>query len=154
MADKTDKQRRELTPELVSFLQGEKVVFLSTIDHEDGSPAITCISWVLAVTPAQIRFAIDPRSRVIENLAANPRLSLAFIGLGGSFAITGTGTSSLNQLDGVTIRMTEVVVEVTGVRDIMFYGSKIVTEPEFVKTYNQELADKFDAAVYGALGRG
>ncbi|TDF95176.1 pyridoxamine 5'-phosphate oxidase family protein [Paenibacillus piri] len=148
-----EKQLHELTPEMMEFLQGEKVIFLSTQDHEEGAPTITCISWLLAVTPTKIRFAIDPRSRVIENIAANPRLSLAFIGLESSFAVSGSGSSELNQLDGVTIRMTEVNVDVVGVREIMFYGSKIITEPEFEKTYNLDLANKFDAAVYAALGK-
>lgn len=148
-----EKQMHELTSEMMQFLQGEKVIFLSTLDHEEGVPSTTCISWLLAVSPNKIKFAIDPRSRVIRNIAANPRLTVAFIGLGGCFSVSGSGSSDLKQLDGVTINMTEVSVDVVGVRDIMFYGSKITADPEFEKTYNIELANKFDTAVYGALAR-
>ncbi|MEK8130450.1 pyridoxamine 5'-phosphate oxidase family protein [Paenibacillus filicis] len=146
-----EKQMQELTSEMMQYLQGEKVIFLSTLDHEEGVPSTTCISWLLAVSPNKLKFAIDPRSRVIENIKTNPRLTLAFIGLEGCFAISGSGSSDLKQLDGVTIKMTEVSVNVLSVRDIMFYGSKITAEPEFTKTYNLELANKFDAAVYEAL---
>ena len=146
--------QQQLSAELVEFLGAkEKIVFLSTIDHEEGVPATTSISWVCAVSPTKIRFAIDPRSRVIKNIEGNPRLTLSFIGLGSSFSVSGSGSSHLQQLDGVTIRMTEVEVDVVSVREIMYYGSKVTTEPQMEKTYNLALAEKLDHAVYAAIGR-
>jgi hypothetical protein len=50
--------------------------------------------------------------------------------------------------------MTAVNVDVHEVREIIFYGSTITTEPQYEKTYNLDLAKKLDAAIYAALGEG
>lgn len=149
----TQVVHQELTSEMISFLQGEKLVLLCTIDHETGEPNVTCISWVLANSPSEIQFAIDPRSRVIDNLNAASACTLSFIGLGSCFAISGHGHSDGEQLPGVSIKMTGVKVKVQEIRDVLFYGGKISQEPDYVKTYDAELAKKLDGAVYAALGK-
>jgi hypothetical protein len=37
------------------------------------------------------------------------------------------------------------------VRDVMFYGSKIVVEPQYDKTYDKNAAAKLDAQVMDAM---
>lgn len=143
--------QQELSQEMIDFLQGEKLIVLSTIDHESGAPAVSCISWLVAAGPQEIRFAIDPRSRIILNIEKNPTCTLLFIGLGSCYAIAGQAHSDRQQLPDVSIKMTQVVVKVTEIREVMFYGSKITQEPAYEKTYNEELAKKLDDAVYTAL---
>jgi predicted pyridoxine 5'-phosphate oxidase superfamily flavin-nucleotide-binding protein len=147
----TEVVQRELTNEMKSFLQGEKLIFLSTVDHEKGIPNMTCISWLVANTSTEISFAIDPRSRVLDNLDRNATCNLTFIGLGSCYSVTGKASSNREQLDNVSIKMTQVSVAVEEVRDVLFYGGKISEEPNYVKTYDAELAKKLDTAVYAAL---
>lgn len=42
-------------------------------------------------------------------------------------------------------------VQVEEVRDIIFYGGKVVTNPAFVKNYNADLAKKLDNEVKEAI---
>ncbi|MDB5083421.1 MAG: hypothetical protein JWN30_307 [Bacilli bacterium] len=147
----TELVQQALTEEMIDFLQGEKLIVLSTIDHESGAPNVSCISWLVAASAHELRFAIDPRSRIISNIDKNPSCTLTLIGLGSCYAIAGQAHSDVQQLPGVSIKMTQVVVMVQDVRDVMFYGSKITQEPAYIKTYNEELAKKLDDAVYTAL---
>jgi hypothetical protein len=44
-----------------------------------------------------------------------------------------------------------VEVDVTVVRDVMFYGAKIDQEPTYVKVYDEDAAAKLDNQVMSAL---
>ena len=48
-----------------------------------------------------------------------------------------------------TMKLRVVTVEVESVEDVMFYGGKVTTEPQYEKTYKKELAEKLDSEVYG-----
>jgi predicted pyridoxine 5'-phosphate oxidase superfamily flavin-nucleotide-binding protein len=144
----------ELSQELLNFLQGEKLLLLHTTDHETGVPNVAAISWALAIGPKLIRFAIDPRSRVVANINKDPRISLAVIGPESTYSISGTAKSDTENLQGVALKMIKVDITVDEVRDIMFYGAKLSTEPAYVKTYDPKLAEKYDSEVYTALRKG
>ena len=49
------------------------------------------------------------------------------------------------------MKLRVVTVEVESVEDVMFYGGKVTTEPQYEKTYKKELAEKLDSEVYGVL---
>ena len=50
-----------------------------------------------------------------------------------------------------TIKLRVVSVKVESVEDVIFYGGKVTTEPQYEKTYNKKLAEKLDNEVYGVL---
>jgi hypothetical protein len=140
-----------LSEPLFSVLQREKFLLLSTIDHESGAPSVHAISWVYAKDPGTIRFAIDQRSRILTNLTNNPAATLSFIGAGSVYAIYGSARVVSQTLEGVPLKLTCIDVDIHSVRDAMFYGSRIVTEPEYEKTYDKRAADKLDGQVFEAM---
>jgi predicted pyridoxine 5'-phosphate oxidase superfamily flavin-nucleotide-binding protein len=136
---------------LQEFLQGEKLVLVSTTDHETGAPNTSAISWLIAKDGNTIRFAVDPRSRLVANLNKDPRITLAVLGLETCYGIMGRAKVATEPMAGVSLKMVMVEVEVEEVRDIMFYGGKLTTEPQYEKTYDPKLAKKFDSEVYNGL---
>lgn len=146
-----DNVTTELSTDMLTFLQGEKLVLLHTTDFETGVPNVAAISWVLAIDSKQIRFAIDPRSRVVSNINKDGRISIVTIGPDSTYSISGTAKVDSANLEGVALRMVKVNVEIDEVRDIMFYGAKLSVEPKYEKTYDPKLAEKYDTEVYTAL---
>jgi hypothetical protein len=136
---------------LVKYLQGEKLILVSTIDHETGAPNLNAISWLIAKDEKTIRFAVDPRSRLVANLKKDPRIVLSVLGLETCYSITGKATVGADTMPGVSLKMVMVEVQVEEVRDIMFYGGKLTVEPAYEKTYDPKLAKKFDTEVYNGL---
>ncbi|MBB5172222.1 pyridoxamine 5'-phosphate oxidase family protein [Texcoconibacillus texcoconensis] len=140
-----------LTQELLPLLQRDRFVTVATVDHETGGPNISAISWVYAPNEKTIRFAIDNRSRVIENVQNNDRLALELIGNESTYSITGRAKVAVNTLEDVPLKLAMVEVIVEEVRDVMFYGSRISAEPKYEKTYDKEAADKLDQQVMEAI---
>lgn len=151
MADKT---ATELSQEQVNFLQGEKLVILHTTDYETGAPNATAISWFLAVNSKLLRFAIDPRSRVVNNINKDCRVSVVILGPDSVYSISGSASAGTDNLEGVALKMINVDIAVDEVRDVMFYGAKLTVEPKYEKTYDPKLAEKYDTEVYTALKKG
>ncbi|WP_458413171.1 pyridoxamine 5'-phosphate oxidase family protein [Schinkia sp. CFF1] len=140
----------KLTEELIQLLQGEKIVSLITVDSESQNPHLSVVSWVLAnPTGEQIHIAVGNKASVIPNIEQNPNVILGVIGAGSCYAIKGK-VSQTNSF-AKTMKFQTFTVDVTSVEDVMFYGGKISVEPEYVKTYNKELAEKLDAEIYGTL---
>jgi hypothetical protein len=140
-----------LSDSLFSVLQKEKFLLLSTIDHESGAPSVHAISWIYAKDANTIRFAIDQRSRILANFMSNPLVTLSFIGAGSVYAIYGSARVVVDSLERVPFKLTCVDVEIEAVRDAMFYGARIVTEPEYEKTYDKRAAEKLDGQVFEAM---
>ncbi|WP_202076643.1 pyridoxamine 5'-phosphate oxidase family protein [Caldalkalibacillus salinus] len=141
----------QLTEELHALLQKERFVTLATVDKETGAPNVSAISWVYAPDRQVVRFAVDNRSRIIENIAKNSSVVLNVIGAGSCYAIAGKANVAVEKLDDVPLKLARVDIDVTEVRDVMFYGSKISVEPEYEKTYDEEAAAKLDRQVLEAL---
>ncbi|MNI21361.1 hypothetical protein D3C73_748810 [compost metagenome] len=136
---------------LFSVLQKEKFLLLSTVDFESGAPTINAISWVYAKDPTTIRFAVDRRSRIVSNLQHQPLVTLTYIGLGSVHAMTGIAKFVTEALDGVPFQLSCFDVEISLVKDAMFYGARIINQPEYEKTYDQRAADKLDGQVFDAM---
>lgn len=144
------EKMEKLSDELIQLLQGEKMVSLITVDSESQLPHLSVLSWVLAnPSGQQIHFAVGNKASVIPNIEQNPNVILGVIGAGSSYAIKGkvTQTNSFAK----TMKFVTFTVDITSVEDVMFYGGKVSVEPEYVKTYKKELADKLDGEIYGAL---
>ena len=140
-----------LSDALFAKLQKESFVLLSTNDAETGSPNINAISWVYAVSPERVRFALDQRSRIVRNLKANASAILTFIGSGSVHAIYGTVEIVSEALEGVPFKLACFDLTIDAVRDAMFYGARISVDPEYEKTYDKRAAEKLDGQVFAAM---
>jgi flavin reductase (DIM6/NTAB) family NADH-FMN oxidoreductase RutF len=140
-----------LPEELVSYLQGERMVTIASIDAENGSPNILCISWLLAIDSKTLRLAIDGRSKLLTNIAKDDRVTVTVLGNGSAFAINGHAGKYVDKLEGVALNMSGVEIQVEAMRDVMFYGGKLSVEPAYEKTYDKALAEKYDNEIYTAL---
>lgn len=146
-----NKTLTALPDDLFAQLQKEKLVLLATVDAETGGPAMNAISWVYAVDPATIRFAIDARSRIVANLAAQPRVALTFFGSGSVHSCIGSVRVVAEALEDVPFKMVCYDLKIESVRNTMFYGARIIAEPEYEKTYDKRAAERLDNQVYAAM---
>jgi len=64
---------------LVQFLLGGQACVIATVD-EQGRPATTLMTWVVARDPHTIAVAIDTRGRALKNLRSNPHAALEILG--------------------------------------------------------------------------
>jgi hypothetical protein len=140
-----------LPEQLFAALQKEKFLLLTTVDFESGAPAVNAISWVYAKDPGTIRFAIDQRSRIVTNIQKQPLVTLSYIGSGSVHAISGNAAFVTDALEGVPFKLACLDVGIKSVRDAMFYGARIINEPEYEKTYDKRAADKLDGQVFAAM---
>ncbi len=140
-----------LPDKLFDKLQKEPFVMLSTVDAESGGPTNNAISWVYAVNPTTIRFAIDRRSRLIGNIEHNPRVSVTFFAEGSVHTVYGSAAVKADVLDDVPFKLACYDIAVDFVRESMFYGSRISVGPEFEKTYDKRAAEKLDNQVLAAM---
>lgn len=139
-----------LTTELQEFLEGEKLVLLSTIDTES-KPNVNAISWVKSYDEKKIRFTVTNNSRIVTNMKENPHVVFTVIGMETVYSINGKATILEDVMEGVNLKLSKIEVEVEAVFESMFWGAKVVQEPSYEKTYNLEKAKKLDDEVYTAL---
>lgn len=133
------------------LLQKERYMLLSTVDHEFGGPMMNAISWTFAKDQSKVVFAVDNRSKIIDNIKENSKAVLTLIGNESTYSIRGDAKVTRDNLEGVPLKLACVEVTIEEVRDIMFYGSKISVEPEYAKTYDEKAAAKLDTQVMDAL---
>lgn len=119
-----------LSDTLSRQLQKETLVILNTIDAESGGPTANAISWVMAVSPTRLRVAIDQRSRLVANIRNHPQVTLSIFGAGTVNAVYGRASIVAERLQDVPIKLVCIDVEIEAVRDAMFYGARIIAEPE------------------------
>lgn len=141
----------KLIPPLYESLQKEKFVTLSTVDFETGGPNVSAISWIFAHTDEVIRFAVDNRSRIVENIKKNPLAVFNVIANESTYSIAGEAAIKEERMEGVPLKLAMIEVHIKEVRDVMFYGSKISAEPKYEKTYDAQAAAKLDKQVMDAL---
>ncbi|KAA0560223.1 pyridoxamine 5'-phosphate oxidase family protein [Rossellomorea aquimaris] len=140
-----------LIPALFEEFQSEKFVTLATIDHQTHGPNVSAISWIYAKDEHTLLFAVDQRSRIVENIKNNPLAVVNLIANESTYSISGKAGVSEEKLAGVPLKLTLVKLAINEVRDVMFYGSKISTEPAYVKTYDKAAADRLDRQVIEAM---
>jgi flavin reductase (DIM6/NTAB) family NADH-FMN oxidoreductase RutF len=141
----------KLTDDLFGFLQKERFVTIATVDHENGGPNVSAISWVFAPSNDVVRFAVDNRSRIVQNIRTNSKVVLNVIASESTYSISGNANIKLEKLEGVPLKLALAEIQITEVRDVMFYGSKISVEPQYEKTYDKVAAEKLDNQVMGAM---
>ena len=100
------------------------------------SSNVSAISWVYAVSKTSIRFAVDRRSRIVENIRHNTGVVLTIMANESVFSISGAGEILTDRMEGISLKLTVIEVNVQEVRDVMFYGAKLAIEPTYEKTYD------------------
>lgn len=140
-----------LSEALMSQLENEKLVILSTTDAETGGPVTSAISWIYAPNETTLRFAVDGRSRIIANVKTQRHVNVCLFAEGTVNAIYGKARMVTDSLEGVPFQLACIDVEVESIRDAMFYGARISVDPEYEKTYNKQAAEKLDNQVFAAM---
>lgn len=142
---------QKLIKPIYDELQKERFVTIATIDFESGGPNVSAVSWILAKDDNTIYFAVDNRSRIIQNINQNDQLVINLIANESTYSISGSATVKQERLEEVPLKLALVEVKISEVRDVMFYGSKIVTEPVYDKTYDKVAAARLDKQVMEAM---
>jgi Pyridoxamine 5'-phosphate oxidase len=148
MANEVEKQ---LMAPLAEALREERLVIVATTDFETGGPNVNAISWVYAINANTIRIAVDNRSRIVENIRHQEKIVLNVIANESTYSISGEAVIKEEKMANVPLKLALVEITVLEVRDAMFYGSKIVTEPKYEKTYDLRAAKKLDNQVLEAM---
>lgn len=141
----------KLIKPLFDELQKERFVTLATVDYETGGPNVSAISWVLAKDDSTIYFAVDNRSRIVQNILENNKVVINLIANESTYSIFGEASLKEERLNDVPLKLALIEITIKEVRDVMFYGSKIVTEPQYDKTYDKNAAAKLDKQVMDAI---
>ena len=149
--DVANQVEPKLIKALYDELQKERFVTISTVDFETGGPNVSAISWVLAKNEEIINFAVDNRSRIVQNIHNNNKVVINVIANESTYSIAGNANVKLEKLEGVPLKLALVEIKINEVRDVMFYGSKIVSEPVYDKTYDKAAAAKLDRQVMDAM---
>lgn len=142
---------QKLIEPLFQALQKERFVMVATIDHETGGPNVSAISWVYAPSQDRLYFAVDNRSRIVQNIQKNSLVVITLIANESTYSISGNAHVKIEKMEGVPLKLALVEIAITEVRDVMFYGSKISVEPKYEKTYDAQAAAKLDNQVMTAL---
>ncbi|MDQ0155868.1 pyridoxamine 5'-phosphate oxidase family protein [Robertmurraya andreesenii] len=136
---------------LFDELQKERFVTLATVDFETGGPNVSAISWIYARDERTIIFAVDNRSRIIQNIQENNQVVVNIIANESTYSISGEASLVSEKIEGIPLKLALVSIKVQEVRDVMFYGSKIIVEPKYDKTYDLEAAARLDRQVMEAM---
>lgn len=139
---------------LFEQLQKERFATIATIDFESGGPNVSAISWIMAINEEVIYFAVDNRSRIIQNILHNQHVVVNIIANESTYSISGRANIKYEKLPEVPLKLALVEIKINEVRDVMFYGSKITVEPQYDKTYDKAAAAKLDKQVMDALKKG
>ncbi|MGL4520939.1 MAG: pyridoxamine 5'-phosphate oxidase family protein [Bacilli bacterium] len=143
-----------LNEKLFAKLQKEPFVIVSTVDFESGQVNSNAISWVVAVDETHIKCAVDAKSRILENITANGKATFCVWADETVFSVVVDATVSENVLQDVPLKLGVVHAKVKEVRNVLFYGAKIVQEVQYDKTYDKQAAERLDAQVLEALRKG
>lgn len=146
-----NKVETSLIEPLFQSLQKERFVTVATIDYETGAPNVSAISWVYAPDEKRIYFAVDNRSRIVENIRNHPAIVITLIANESTYSIIGNAHIKVEKMEEVPLKLALVEINITEVRDVMFYGSKISVEPAYVKTYDEKAAARLDQQVLDAM---
>jgi len=140
-----------LLPPLFESLQNEQFITLATIDHETGGPNVNALSWVFAPDEGRILLAVDNRSKILHNIRNNSHVVVSIIANESTYAVSGEGSIKVESVENVPLKLAIIEINISEVRDVMFYGSKIFLEPRYEKTYDLQAAAKLDNQVMTAL---
>ena len=140
----------ELSKAQQGTLNDMPLTFLITFDEPKRWPITHAISWVQAPNERTIRLALTKNSHVITLLSQEKTASLIFLegGLAYSIALSHVHEFEPSVKPALHLRFFEGHVE--EVRNVSFYGATY-GQPDIVKTYDVEAAEKLDREVKESL---
>ncbi|MCM3040488.1 pyridoxamine 5'-phosphate oxidase family protein [Paenibacillus motobuensis] len=141
----------QLSEPLFNAFQSEMFVLLSTVDVETGGPTSSAISWIYALNPSTLRFAVDHRSRLVNNMKTHPRVTVTLFGVETIYAINGVAEVAQDPLEGVPFKMCCFDMKIDAVRNALFYGAQLASAPTYSKVYDQRAMEKLDNQVFSAM---
>ncbi|WP_042349073.1 pyridoxamine 5'-phosphate oxidase family protein [Bacillus massiliigorillae] len=136
---------------LFDELQKQRFVTLTTIDHETGIPNVNAISWTVAKDESTIVFTVASRSKIVENIRQSKYVVITLIANESTYSISGEAVVKQEQLEGVNLKLSLIELQISEVRDVMFYGARITSEPQYEFTYDKTAADTLDIQVMEAM---
>ncbi|WP_019422467.1 hypothetical protein [Paenibacillus sp. OSY-SE] len=136
---------------LFAQLQQESFILLHTTDAESGGPTTSAISWVHAIHERKLRVAIDLRSRLVDNMKQHRSVAVTIFGTNTVTAVYGQASLIEEPLPAVPLKLACFDIDITSVRDAMFYGARLNAMPQYEKTYDKRAADKLDGQVFEAM---
>ncbi|RSK26889.1 hypothetical protein EJF36_08420 [Bacillus sp. HMF5848] len=136
---------------LFEAMQQERFVTIATIDHESKCPNVSAISWIFARDPRCLVFAVDNRSRIFQNIIYDNKVVVSIISNESCYSISGKVSLLVEEMKETPLPLAKLEIHIDEVRDVMFYGSKIIGEPNYDKTYDAEAAVTLDKQVMTAL---
>ncbi|WP_335870464.1 pyridoxamine 5'-phosphate oxidase family protein [Bacillus sp. 2205SS5-2] len=145
-----NRSEPKLIPALYDVLQNETFITISSMDRETCAPVFHAISWVYAKDEGTLLMAVDQRSRLVENVMENAAVTVCLLANESTYSISGK-VVEVEQLQDVPLKLSLLKLKITEVRDVMFYGSKIVQAPKYDKTYDKDAAARLDRQVMEAL---
>ncbi|WCK53110.1 pyridoxamine 5'-phosphate oxidase family protein [Aneurinibacillus sp. Ricciae_BoGa-3] len=141
---------QSLNPELLSYLQTERFVMLTTMTPF-GTPYVSAVSWVYAPDLSTVLIAAETQSHIVANVQQNSYVIMTVFGVGSVFAIVGEAFIKKERMENVPLKLSLLELRIKEVRDVMFYGSRLSYAPQYEKTYNVKAAEKLDRQVMEAL---
>lgn len=142
---------KTLVEPLFDELQNGRFVTLATIDFETGGPNVSAISWILAKDEKTIYFAVDNRSRIVQNIKHNKSVAVNLIANESTYSIAGDAKVECDKLEGIPLKLALIKLEIAEVRDVMFYGAKITSVPQYDITYDKVAAERLNSQVMEAI---
>ncbi|WP_252314700.1 pyridoxamine 5'-phosphate oxidase family protein [Sinobaca sp. H24] len=146
-----NRMEKNLNDELLALLKKERYISLTTVDYETKAPDVRVLSWIYAPDRETLRFTIDNRSKMMENMKHNSGIVITVIGNGSTYAIAGEVKILKEEIEDVPIKLALAELDIKEVKDIMFYGAKMTLDPRYEKTYDAEAAAKLDNQVMKAM---
>lgn len=140
-----------LSQALVDYLQGGRVLLLTSIEKGTGHPYVTVHSWLLALDPRTLHLAVDSRAPVAVNIRHDPRVCLAVFGPDTCHAVRGRAQVAEDPMAGAPLTLARVAIQVDDVQDAMYFGARLAQAPAAAATYDAEKARRLDEKVYAAL---
>lgn len=141
----------ELSQLLFDELQKERFMTLTTIDNASGEPIVNAISWALAKDKKTIILTVAGRSKIVENIRLNKMALLTIIANESVYSISGEAIVKQEGIEDVPLKLVLIELRISEVREVMFYGSKIIHEPHFEKIYDQVAAENLDKKIMNAM---
>lgn len=145
-----NKATFELTRAQQDTLNEMPLTFLVAFDEAKRWPITHAISWVQARDAVTIRLALTRNSHVITMLMKERTASLIFIESGQTYNVVLTQLQEFDPTVKPSLHLRFFEGHVEEVRNISFYGAAF-GQPDIVKTYDIEAAEKLDREVKESL---
>ncbi|MDF2608151.1 MAG: hypothetical protein K0S34_2347 [Bacillales bacterium] len=143
------KKRLEnnMSTELISHLQNSNIVIVTTVDSE-AKPVNRSVSWIYAISDKKIRMVVDSNSKILSSLHLNNNIAVTVFLNESVYQITGVAKLKKDNIEGIPFKVSMIEISVKQVENIMFFGSKLIKYPEYIKTNNEEKSKQLDEIIF------